>query len=289
MRYTRGMNRTVFYCWQSNDKETRQAIQKNLKGAIESIANSIDDVKTDVPIFDSDTRGVIGAVDITTTIEAKIRNCSIFVADISLVDEGKDGRKYINQNVAYELGLAVGALGWERIVLVFNEDSGKIEELPFDINHHRSLKFSHKIETRLKDGFVEILQEYLEKIAELQLTELRVEPIEATLILAMFNNQIGRNQLIVTPTLDDINIQLYGVNEKLVIDDTFKDISSTEIIAILDDLVNRNLLVSKLSSRGTHTIYSLAKEGFIIARKLIENGASMPKTVKKKSGIAIIQ
>ena len=283
------MNRTVFYCWQSNDKETRQAIQKNLKGAIESIANSIDDVKTDVPIFDSDTRGVIGAVDITTTIEAKIRNCSIFVADISLVDEGKDGRKYINQNVAYELGLAVGTLGWERIVLVFNEDSGKIEELPFDINHHRSLKFSHKKETRLKDGFVEILQEYLEKIAELQLTELGMEPIEATLILAMFNNQIGRNQLIVTPTLDDINIQLYGVNEKLVIDDTFKDISSTEIIAILDDLVNRNLLVSKLSSRGTHTIYSLAKEGFIIARKLIENGASMPKTVKKKSGIAIIQ
>lgn len=289
MRYTSDMNRTVFYCWQGNDKETRQAIQKNLKGAIESIANSIDDVKTDVPIFDSDTRGVIGAVDITTTIEAKIRNCSIFVADISLVDEGKDGRKYINQNVAYELGLAVGTLGWERIVLVFNEDSGKIEELPFDINHHRSLKFSHKKETRLKDGFVEILQEYLEKIAELQLTELGMEPIEATLILAMFNNQIGRNQLIVTPTLDDINIQLYGVNEKLVIDDTFKDISSTEIIAILDDLVNRNLLVSKLSSRGTHTIYSLAKEGFIIARKLIENGASMPKTVKKKSGIAIIQ
>lgn len=163
MRYTSDMNRTVFYCWQSNDKETRQAIQKNLKGAIESIANSIDDVKTDVPIFDSDTRGVIGAVDITTTIEAKIRNCSIFVADISLVDEGKDGRKYINQNVAYELGLAVGTLGWERIVLVFNEDSGKIEELPFDINHHRSLKFSHKKETRLKDGFVEILQEYLEK------------------------------------------------------------------------------------------------------------------------------
>lgn len=278
-----------FYCWQSNDKETRQAIQKNLKGAIESIANAIEDVKTDVPIFDSDTRGVIGAVDITTTIEAKIRNCSIFVADISLVDEGKDGRKYINQNVAYELGLAVGALGWERIVLVFNEDSGKIEELPFDINHHRSLKFSQKKEAKLKDGFVGILQEYLEKIAESQLTELRVEPIEATLILAMFNNQIGRNQLIVTPTLDDINIQLYGVNEKLVIDDTFKDISSTEIIAILDDLVNRNLLVSKLSSRGTHTIYSLAKEGFIIARKLIENGASMPKTVKKKSGIAIIQ
>lgn len=288
MRYTRGMNRTVFYCWQSNDKETRQAIQKNLKGAIESIANSIDDVKTDVPIFDSDTRGVIGAVDITTTIEAKIRNCSIFVADISLVDEGKDGRKYINQNVAYELGLAVGALGWERIVLVFNEDSGKIEELPFDINHHRSLKFSHKKETRLKDGFVEILQEYLEKIAELQLTELGMEPIEATLILAMFNNKVGRNQLLVAPTMDDINIKLCGSGEKLVIDDIFKDISHTEIIAVLNDLVKRDLLVSKLSSNGLYTIYSLAKEGFVIARKLMENGASMPKTVKKMSVLSAI-
>lgn len=288
MRYTRDMNRTVFYCWQSNDKETRKAIQKNLKGAIESIANSIDDVKTDVPIFDSDTRGVIGAVDITTTIEAKIRNCSIFVADISLVDEGKDGRKYINQNVAYELGLAVGALGWERIVLVFNEDSGKIEELPFDINHHRSLKFSHKKETRLKDGFVEILQEYLEKIAELQLTELGMEPIEATLILAMFNNKIGRNQLLVARTMDDIDIKLCGSGEKLVIDDIFKDISYTEIISVLNDLVKRDLLVSKLSSNGLCTIYSLAKEGFVIARKLMENGASMPKTVKKKSGLSVI-
>jgi|GEM_PF-2323669 len=288
MRYTSDMNRTVFYCWQSNDKETRQAIQKNLKGAIESIANSIDDVKTDVPIFDSDTRGVIGAVDITTTIEAKIRNCSIFVADISLVDEGKDGRKYINQNVAYELGLAVGTLGWERIVLVFNEDSGKIEELPFDINHHRSLKFSHKKETRLKDGFVEILQEYLEKIAELQLTELGMEPIEATLILAMFNNKVGRNQLLVAPTMDNIDIKLGGSGEKLVIDDIFKDISHTEIIAVLNDLVKRDLLVSKLSSNGLYTIYSLAKEGFVIARKLMENGASMPKTVKKKSGLSVI-
>lgn len=287
MRYTSDMNRTVFYCWQSNDKETRQAIQKNLKGAIESIANSIDDVKTDVPIFDSDTRGVIGAVDITTTIEAKIRNCSIFVADISLVDEG-NGRKYINQNVAYELGLAVGTLGWERIVLVFNEDSGKIEELPFDINHHRSLKFSHKKETRLKDGFVEILQEYLEKIAELQLTELGMEPIEATLILAMFNNKVGRNQLLVAPTMDNIDIKLGGSGEKLVIDDIFKDISHTEIIAVLNDLVKRDLLVSKLSSNGLYTIYSLAKEGFVIARKLMENGASMPKTVKKKSGLFVI-
>lgn len=282
------MNRAVFYCWQSNDEKTRQTIQKNLKEAIEGIANAIDDVKTDIPIFDSDTRGVIGAVDITTTIEAKIRNCSIFVADISLVDEGKDGRKYINQNVAYELGLAVGALGWERIILIFNEESGKVEELPFDINHHRSLKFSHKKESRLKDGFVEILQEYLEKIAESQLAELGVEPIEAMLILAMFNNRIGRNQLLVISTLDDINIRLYGTNEELVIDDTFKDISPTEIIAILDDLVSRNILTSKPSSRGNNKIYSLTKEGFSIARKLTENGASMPKTTKKKSGFTII-
>lgn len=282
------MNRSVFYCWQSNDEKTRQTIQKNLKEAIEGIANAIDDVKTDIPIFDSDTRGAIGAVDITTTIEAKIRNCSIFVADISLVDEGKDGRKYINQNVAYELGLAVGALGWERIILVFNEESGKVEELPFDINHHRLLKFSPKKEARLKNGFVEILQEYLKEIAESQLTGLGVEPIEAMLILAMFNNHIGRNQLQVVPTLDDINIRLFGANEKLVVDDAFKNISPTEIIAILDDLVSRNILTSKPSSRGNNKIYSLTKEGFSIARKLTENGASMPKTTKKKSGFTII-
>lgn len=150
------------------------------------------------------------------------------------------------------------------------------------------MKFSHKKESRLKDGFVEILQEYLEKIAESQLAELGVEPIEAMLILAMFNNRIGRNQLLVISTLDDINIRLYGTNEELVIDDTFKEISPTEIIAFLDDLVSRNLLTSKPSFRGNNKIYSLTKEGFRIARKLTENGASMPKTTKKKSGFTII-
>ena len=108
------------------------------------------------------------------------------------------------------------------------------------------------------------------------------------LILAMFNNHIGRNQLQVVPTLDDINIRLFGANEKLVVDDAFKNISPTEIIAILDDLVSRNILTSKPSSRGNNKIYSLTKEGFSIARKLTENGASMPKTTKKKSGFTII-
>ena len=144
------------------------------------------------------------------------------------------------------------------------------------------MKFSHKKEARLKNGFVEILQEYLKKIAESQLTELGIEPIEAMLILAMFNNYIGCNQLLVVPTLNDINIRLYGTGEKIVIDDTFKDLSSTEIIAVLDDLVGHNLLTSKPSSRGNNTIYSLAREGFRIARKLTENGASMPRTAKKK-------
>ena len=115
-----------------------------------------------------------------------------------------------------------------------------------------------------------------------------MEPIEATLILAMFNNKVGRNQLLVAPTMDNIDIKLGGSGEKLVIDDIFKDISHTEIIAVLNDLVKRDLLVSKLSSNGLYTIYSLAKEGFVIARKLMENGASMPKTVKKESGLSVI-
>jgi hypothetical protein len=51
-------------------------------------------------------------------------------------------RKFCNPNVAIELGYAVRELGWDRIVLVFNEAYGKLpDDLPFDAKGHRTLKY----------------------------------------------------------------------------------------------------------------------------------------------------
>lgn len=45
-----------------------------------------------------------------------------------------------------ELGYAIKALGWNRIVLLYNRDYGNVESLPFDINHQRMTGYS------LQDG-----------------------------------------------------------------------------------------------------------------------------------------
>ena len=48
----------------------------------------------------------------------------------------------INPNVAIELGYAAAMLSWENIILVFNDSSGQIDDLPFDIRQRRMLRYS---------------------------------------------------------------------------------------------------------------------------------------------------
>jgi len=62
--------------------------------------------------------------------------------DVSIINASSEGvRKTPNPNVLIELGYAIAQLGWERIILVYNEKYGKVEELPFDIRNHRTLKY----------------------------------------------------------------------------------------------------------------------------------------------------
>lgn len=73
----------------------------------------------------------------------KIERATVFIADVSLINSGFDRRPLTpNPNVLFELGYAVRALGWERILLVFNQASGSIEQLPFDIRAHRPVVYA---------------------------------------------------------------------------------------------------------------------------------------------------
>ena len=131
----------VFYCWQShiNQKLNRYLIRDALKGAIRDVQRTLEEKNFDIElVFDSDTSGRAGSVAVADEILKKIRNCSMFIADVTPTLASEDGdRAYPNPNVMLELGFAVQAVGWSKISLVLNRAFGTNETLPFDIRHRR--------------------------------------------------------------------------------------------------------------------------------------------------------
>lgn len=146
------MEKIVFYSWQSDlpNSTNRGFIQEVLETAAASIA--ADETIAVQPVIDRDTKGVAGTPDIAATIFAKITAADIFVADVSIIGVVGE-RPTPNPNVMMELGYAVKALGWERVLLVFNEVSGAIGDLPFDLRgrrlaHYRLAQGATKAEAR---------------------------------------------------------------------------------------------------------------------------------------------
>ncbi|MEE3716752.1 hypothetical protein V2H45_08340 [Tumidithrix elongata RA019] len=110
------------------------------------------------PVIDRDTQGVAGSPDIANTIFNKIRECQVFVCDVSIINNGKDGRLTPNPNVLVELGFAVGVLGWERIVLVMNTAFGEIESLPFDLRMRRITSYTLPVNFESKADMRRVLE-----------------------------------------------------------------------------------------------------------------------------------
>lgn len=129
------MSRTIFYSWQNDlEKKThRNFIENCLKAALRIL-------EKDARIYmeyDRDTNGVNGSPDITTTIFDKIDKSVLFVCDVSIINSDYNGRKTPNPNVLMELGYAANKLGWDRIICLFDINTGTIEELPFDLRQKR--------------------------------------------------------------------------------------------------------------------------------------------------------
>lgn len=129
------MSRTIFYSWQNDlEKKThRNFIENCLKAALRIL-------EKDARIYmeyDRDTNGVNGSHDITTTIFDKIDKSVLFVCDVSIINSDYNGRKTPNPNVLMELGYAANKLGWDRIICLFDINTGTIEELPFDLRQKR--------------------------------------------------------------------------------------------------------------------------------------------------------
>ena len=136
------MNRVVFYSWQSDlpNPTNRGFIQAALEKAAQAIAN--DNSNDDAPIVDSDTRDVAGAPHIAETIFKKVAAADVFVADVSITQGKGEHRPTPNPNVLIELGYALSHLGDSRIVLLMNDAYGTPEDLPFDLSHHRVMRYN---------------------------------------------------------------------------------------------------------------------------------------------------
>lgn len=137
------MDITVFYSWQSDlsGSTNRYFIQEALEKAVEEIHS--DEAVSFKPIVDRDTYGTPGSPNIASTIFEKIDKSDIFVCDVSIIDQecGPKNRATPNPNVLLELGYAIRSRGHKRIILVFNEAYGRLEDLPFDLKQMRATPY----------------------------------------------------------------------------------------------------------------------------------------------------
>lgn len=144
------MKLNIFYSWQSDlpDKTNRQFIKNCLDAAMNDI-HANNKIISDWSI-ESDSRGEIGTPELASKIFAKIDQCDIFIADISIINPNIDFRKTSNPNVLIELGYASSKLGWDRILCIHNLMYGKIEDLPFDIRHRKPIAYTPENKTLTK-------------------------------------------------------------------------------------------------------------------------------------------
>lgn len=126
--------KTVFYSWQS---DSPSALNRTfIKSCLDAATSRLSEELNEVVNVDNDTRQSPGAPSISDEIFRKISDCDVFVCDVTTA-VGGGSRKSINPNVAIELGYAVKAVGWGRIVMVMNTRFGDTGDLPFHLAQRR--------------------------------------------------------------------------------------------------------------------------------------------------------
>lgn len=136
----------IFYSWQSDVKKNTNNffIKKSIEKAIKKIRREIDLELS----LDKDTEKTSGSPNIADTIFKKISTCNLFICDVTIINKKQLSfnriRKTPNPNVLIELGYAIKAVGWNRIICVCNTNFGKLENLPFDIRQNRIATYELK-------------------------------------------------------------------------------------------------------------------------------------------------
>ena len=141
------MKVSIFYSWQSDlpNNKNRGLIETAINNAKDNILSENQNV-TEIEII-SDSRGENGTPDLVASIFNKIDSCDIFIADISIINANTNTRMSPNPNVLLELGYASHAIGWNKLICVFNLEYAKVEELPFDIRTRKPITFNTSTST----------------------------------------------------------------------------------------------------------------------------------------------
>lgn len=151
----------IFYSWQSDlpNSSNRGLIEDSLKKAVKKISKD-DELKIE-PVIDRDISGESGSVDISATIFRKISKSSIYICDVSIINNEYNGRKTPNPNVLIELGYAIKVLNYSNVILVMNEEFGDVNSLPFDLKTKYVITYNTK---KQKDMLVSKLESQLKTI-----------------------------------------------------------------------------------------------------------------------------
>lgn len=148
------MNVTVFYAWQDDrpKKVNRYLIRDAAQAACDEINE--DPSNSYTLTLDQDTAGQPGMCDIPNTILGKIRDCDIFLADLTFAGESETEsanekpQLIPNPNVTLELGYAVGSKatresdGFDRVIAVMNTAYGNPHEQMFDVKRRRPIRYN---------------------------------------------------------------------------------------------------------------------------------------------------
>ena len=135
----------IFWSWQSDTpgKVGRFLVRDALKEAIAELKSMVDieEPTREALHLDQDREGIPGSPELVRTILDKIDASDVVVADVTLVgacsavQSEETPKRLINSNVAIELGYALRALTFRKVLMVFNTHYGRHEELPFDLRH----------------------------------------------------------------------------------------------------------------------------------------------------------
>jgi len=144
------MNRTVFFSWQSDlpNNTNRTYIERCLKQAVKNLKK---DVEYNLELnVDRATQKEIGTTDIAESIFNKINRACFFIADISIINgKSRKYKKTPNPNVLIELGYAAKTMGWDKIICIFNNKYGTINDLPFDIRNRKILIYNDRDDAKI--------------------------------------------------------------------------------------------------------------------------------------------
>lgn len=196
----------IFYSWQSDlsRKHYQYFIRDALRNAVEKLSNNPDE---SIELrLDSDTAGQIGSPNIIDTIFSKIDKSDIFIADVSIINPNHEGRKTPNPNVLLELGYASRKLGWDRIICVFNESSGKLpDDLPFDLRPRRITPYIHSENKNENSTKQQELQKILESAIRGILDTNPPTPYE----IDVDNKKRKSDIIVVQKIIDGLNVEMF--------------------------------------------------------------------------------